>query len=113
MVNKTFTEDLSKAIKNSDLGGSRELTPGSVGRRYEPAGGVENHNKRIHKESKWVDDNKSLPFSFSKPKRAARRKVAKCQNCGHVKSVNINTVGVICSNCKQFAKVEEIDDQET
>jgi len=109
MANNQFVKDLSKGIKQSDLGGSKEISPGSVGRRYEPEAGVKKHNERIHKESKWADDNRNLPFSFSKPKKAQRSKIVKCKNCGAIKSVNKNTVGVICSECKQYSAVEEID----
>ena len=110
MPNKAFIQDVSKGIKNSDLGGSRELTPGAVGRRYEPEVGVQKHNERIHKESKWADDNKNLPFTFSKPKKAQRQKLVKCKNCGALKYVNKTTVGIICNECKEYSGVEEINE---
>ena len=110
MANKAFVKDLSKAIKKSDLGGSQELTPGTTGRRFEPEGGVNSLNKRIHKESKFADDNKNLPFTFSKPKKAQRQIIVECKNCGALKLVNKTTVGVICSECKQYSGVEEINE---
>jgi len=109
MANKELTKAISKGLKKSNLGGSKELSPGT-GRRFEPAGGVNKLNERIHKESKWADDNKNLPFTFSKPRKAQKAKTVKCKNCGAIKSVNKNTVGVICTECKQYSGVEEINE---
>ena len=110
MSNSVLKADVSKALKNSNLGGSRELAPGATPRRYEPASGVKKHNERIHKESKWTDDNKNLPFTFSKPKRGAKGCVKKCAKCGDLKHVNVNTVGIECKICKSYASLEEIDE---
>lgn len=110
MANSELTKAISKGIKNSDLGGSSELTPGTTGRRFEPSEGTANLNRRIHKESKWADDNKNLPFTFSKPTRPQKQKLAKCTNCGDIKWVNKNTVGIVCAACKQYSSVEEIDE---
>lgn len=109
MVNKEFTKDISKVITNSNLGGSKELTPGATPRRYAPAVGIKKHNERIHRESKWVDDNKGLPFSFSKPKKPARGIVVKCLNCSKLTHATINTVGIICTGCNTYSRVEEIE----
>lgn len=110
MVNKEFTKDVAKAIKDSSLGGSKELTPGVTPRRYEPAGGVRQHNERIHRESKWVDANKNLPFSFSKPKKPTRGAIVRCLNCGRLTTASINTVGIICVGCNTYSAVEEVID---
>jgi len=110
MANSELKKAITKHLKKSDLGGSKELSPGTTPRRYAPEGGVNKHNERIHKESKWTDDNKNLPFSFSKPTKSQKSKIARCKNCGTIKSVNKNTVGVICNNCKQYSAVEEIDE---
>ncbi len=105
-MNNEFKRDLSKAIKNSDI--KQELSPGSVGRRYEPKAGVKKHNERIHRESKFADDHKKLPFSFSKPSKPKRSKLIKCCNCGNITSANKDTVGVICCSCNTFSAVEEV-----
>lgn len=110
MANKELTKAVTKHLKNSNLGGSKELSPGATGRRYEPASGIKKHNERIHRESKWMDDNKNLPFTFSKPKKSARGCYKKCSNCGDIKHVNINTVGIECKNCHQYSSLEEIDE---
>ena len=109
-MNNEAIKAISKYVKNSVMDGGRELSPGEKGRRYEPTIGLKKHREHIHKESKLVDDNKNLPFSFSKPKKATRQKVARCQSCGSVKYVSVNTVGVICSQCNQYAAVEELND---
>ena len=110
MANKELTKAIARGVKNSNLGGSKELAPGATGRRFEPNEGVNSLNKRIHKESKWADDNKNLPFTFSKPKKSARGCYKRCSNCGDIKHVNVNTVGSECSECHQYASLEEIDE---
>lgn len=105
-MNNEFTKDISKAIKNAEI--KQRITPGSVGRRYEPECGLKKYREKIHKESKFADDNKNLPFTFSKPNKPKRSKTVKCCNCGNISTANINTVGIICSNCNQFSAVEEV-----
>jgi uncharacterized OB-fold protein len=85
-----------------------ELSPGSVGRRWIPEGGIQNHRDKIHRDSKFADDNKNLPFTFSKPRRTTRSIVVRCKNCGYVTSVSKNTVGMICVQCEKYSNVEEI-----
>jgi len=108
MVNKEFSKDIAKHIKNSDFGGSKELTPGVTPRRYEPSSGIKKHNERIHRESKWTDDNKNLDFTFSKPKKPARGAIVRCLNCGKLSGASVNTVGIICTGCKTYSSVEEV-----
>ena len=103
-----LSKDVKKHISKKSV--STELSPGKTGRRYEPAGGVAAHNKRIHRESAAADKHGNLPFTFGKPKKVARNKVVACKNCGDILSASINTVGVICSNCKQYSSVEEVSD---
>ena len=105
-MNSEFQKDVSKIISKQDIGG--ELTPGSVGRRYDPIGGVKAHNKRIHRESEFTDKHKNMPFTFSKPKAKKKPKVKVCENCGHYVSVTKDTVGIICQFCHTFAKVVEV-----
>jgi len=111
MVNDAFVKDLTKALI-SDTSGKSELTPGSVGRRYEPAGGIKSHNDRIHRESK-ISNNKELPFTFSKPyKPTGRVSIKLCAECGHAASVKESTISMICSSCKQYVKVLTLEDFE-
>lgn len=112
-MNNQFIKDLSKGMSSSNLGGSKELSPGSTPRRYEPASGIKKHNERIHNESRQLDNHGNLPFSFSKPKKNKRTKTAICSNCSSIKYVNINTVGVICKDCGTYAKVVDIDMEES
>jgi hypothetical protein len=108
-MNNEFAKDIAKSVKSADMGSGAELTPGATGRRYEPVGGVAAHNKRIHTDSQYADHHKNLPFSFSKPKKAARGKVYACANCGKIVQATVNTVGIVCRGCNQYSKVEEID----
>lgn len=100
MANKTF----------GDLGVG-ELRPGTTPRRFEPEGGVGKLNRRIHKESKFADEHKNLPFSFRKPyKSKGGPRCFTCDNCGKLINGSSVTVGVICSNCKKFSTVSEVID---
>jgi hypothetical protein len=109
-MNNEFIKDLTKGVINSDVG-KQELTPGVTGRRYDPHGGVAQHNARIQRESKCMDTYGNLPFTFSKPKKDSRSKFVKCTNCGTIKYVNKTTVGIICSSCKVYAAVQEVDNE--
>jgi len=84
------------------------LDPGVTKRRWEPEEGTRKLNERIHRESKSVDDHSNLPFTFSKPKKPKRHNVVECKECGHLASVPINTVGMICAECKQYVTVEGV-----
>ena len=108
-MNNQFKKDLAKEMAKTRVG---ELTPGATPRRYEPSGGVGKHNARIHRESKFADEHKNLPFSFSKPpKRTSRSKYVKCDNCNYITSVSINTVGMVCPECKKYSSVTEVSDE--
>jgi len=85
-----------------------ELKPGATPRRWEPEDGIKKHIEKIHKESKFTDNNKNLPFSFSKPKKLGRRSIFKCAECDYVISASVNAVGLICPECKKFTKIKEV-----
>ena len=96
-------------LKTFDDLGIGELRPGATDRRWEPEEGVSNLNKRIHKESKFADDNKNLPFTFSKPfKSKSRPSIVECNNCGNIIMGTLHTVGIICRKCGKFSKVSEV-----
>ena len=84
------------------------LEPGLTKRRWEPEKGIRKHNERIHRESKLVDAHSNLPFTFSKPKKPKRHNVVECKKCGHLASVPINTIGMICNECKKYVTVEGV-----
>lgn len=108
MVNSEFVKDLTRRITKESL--NQELPPGSTSRRYEPEGGLKRHNERIHRESKYTDDNKNLPFSFRKPlKPKGNSTYVRCDNCGHIISATTATVGIICNECKKFSSVTEVE----
>ena len=107
-MNKQFIKDLQKGVKNAPTI-DQEISPGSVGRRYDPVLGVRKHNERIHRESKYTDDNKKLAFTFGKPpKSRGMSTYVKCNNCGHITSATTVTVGIVCKKCKKFSSVTEV-----
>jgi DNA-directed RNA polymerase subunit RPC12/RpoP len=85
-----------------------ELSPGATERRWEPEGGIEKHRDKIHEESRYADEQKNLPFTFSKPKKGKRRKIIECSNCGKKASVSVNTVGIVCNGCHSYASIKEV-----
>ena len=87
-----------------------ELSPGNTKRRWLPDGGEKKLRDQIHRESKFADDYKNLPFTFSKPRRVGRQCLFRCCECGHVFMAPKNTVMIICSNCKKSSLVELLDD---
>jgi hypothetical protein len=108
-MNEQFERDIAKHIKKTPL--DQELPPGSP-RRYEPKGGVNNHNARIHRESK-VSDSKNLDFTFRKPlKSKGRSAYIECDNCGYTTSATTATAGIICPECHEFSTVTEVVDDE-
>lgn len=108
MVNSEFVKDIAKAVNKEKI--NQILDPGSTPRRYEPVGGIGKHIDKIHKESRYADHYKNLPFTFSKPKKPKGRSVyVSCDNCGHIMTATVVTVGVICPNCKKFSCVSEVD----
>jgi hypothetical protein len=99
---------MGKEFKIDGNLGIGELSAGSTKRRYEPECGINQHNERIHKESSYVDHHRNLPFQFSKPRKAGRRQHMECTECGYTVYVSINTVGIICSECKSYVNVKEV-----
>lgn len=106
-MNDQFKKDVKKTIMQEPV--KQVLDPGSTSRRYEPVGGIKKHNERIHKDSRYTEHYKKLPFSFRKPpKPTGRPDYFICNNCGHVISGTTATVGVICSACGKFSTVTEV-----
>lgn len=103
-----MSDDFTRDFMNKDLG-IGPLSPGTTPRRYEPEGGVKKHNERIHKESRYADEHKNLPFTFSKPWKPKRQKVVKCSGCGSYYRLNINSVGVVCNSCHKYCSVVDVD----
>ncbi len=88
--------------------GVGELSPGTTKRRWDPEGGLKAHNEKIHRESSYMDHHGNLPFAFSKPRKSGRRQYKECDKCGHVVYVSVNTVGIICNECKAYVNVKEV-----
>lgn len=96
-----------KFTVEGDLG-IGELSPGVTKRRWEPEEGVNKLRERIHKESSYTDQHKNLPFTFSKPRRSGRKRYMECDKCGYIIYTSINTVGIICNECKSYVSIKEV-----
>lgn len=107
-MNKQLIKDIKKGIEKTKI--KQVLDPGATPRRYEPASGVQKHNERIHRESRYADEHKKLPFTFRKPQKPMGRSAyVKCDNCGNISGGTTATVGVICKSCGSFSTVTEIE----
>ena len=87
-----------------------ELSPGATSRRWIPEGGERRHNEKIHRESKFADDHKNLPFELSRPPRRGKQEPYVCAVCGYFLYARKNTVMVACPDCKKATKVVKIDE---
>ena len=111
MVNSEFIKDVKKGIEKTKV--NQVLEPGTTPRRYEPEGGVAKHNQRIHKESRYADEYKNLPFKFRKPpKPMGRTTYMICDNCGKPYRGNTATYGIICNNCHKFSTVSQVTEEQ-
>ncbi len=69
--------------------------------------GTRKYNERIHKESRYADTHKNLPFEFTKPQKNKPSNVlVVCEECGKDLHVTQDTVVVICGHCKHFNKTK-------
>jgi rubrerythrin len=85
-----------------------ELSPGSTKRRWVPEGGEKKLREKIHRESKFADDYKKLPFTFSKPPRNKKHRWFECTACGRILEAPINTIMCVCPICKKVTEVKGI-----
>ena len=107
-MNNQLLKDIVKGIKQEPI--NQTLPAGSTPRRYEPEVGVRRHNERIHRESKYADEFKNLPFKFSKPpKPRGTSTYIVCDSCGYITNGTSVTVGIICPECKKFSTVSEVE----
>jgi len=88
-----------------------ELSPGSTDRRWIPEGGLRKHREKIHRESKFADDHKNLPFKFSKPQKGKKHELFRCMECGNVIYAPVNTIMAVCRKCNRAVKTERISDE--
>ena len=86
-----------------------ELSPGSVSRRWLPKGGERAYRDKVHREGKFADEHKNLPFELSKPSRRVGHGWFACAECGRVLLASKNTVMCVCLDCKKLTKVEVLD----
>lgn len=71
--------------------------------------GGKKYKEMIASDSKRTDKFANLPFKFRKPPKRteARREIyCVCPNCGSVKSVNKNTIGMTCL-CGLYIRVAD------
>lgn len=87
-----------------------ELGPGTTDRRWIPEGGLQRHRERIHRESKFADDHKNLPFNFSKPPKSRGQAWFRCVECNREFSAPKNTIMCICPQCKKTTRAERLDE---
>jgi hypothetical protein len=68
--------------------------------------GSRKYRERIHRESKYADSHKNLPYKFSKPAKNKPNNVhVECKKCDRIIDVTEDTIVVICSQCKSIIKI--------
>jgi hypothetical protein len=69
--------------------------------------GTKEYRKKIHKDSKFADDYKNLPYKFSKPKKDKARNICfTCVECGNEMFITEDTLLVICSICNKVNRTK-------
>jgi len=59
--------------------------------------GSKAYREQIHRDSKFADDHKNLPYTFSKPKKYKNPTgVEDCPSCGNASPIWPNTIMVAC-----------------
>ncbi len=67
------------------------------------------HKEKIHRDSKFADNNKDLPFTFSKSKKSKpNRDVYQCSKCERVIPMDASRTHAIVCRCNNFIVVEEV-----
>lgn len=66
------------------------------------------HREKIHKESKFADDNKNLPFTFSKPKKPKpNRDAYQCSECSRIIPMDAPRTHAIACRCGNFMVIDK------
>jgi rubrerythrin len=69
--------------------------------------GTKKYRERIHKESKFADTYKNLPYTFSKPKKSKPyNTLFVCPQCGEELFITEDTICIICSHCKTMSRTK-------
>jgi len=72
--------------------------------------GDRKYRERIHRDSKYADSNKNLPYSFSKPKKDKPCRVPfTCVHCGRESAHTEETIAVICGGCNHLTVVRTVE----
>jgi len=68
--------------------------------------GSRKYRERIHRESRYADTYKNLPYTFSKPvKEKSHNVCVECSECGKSLFITEDTVIVICGSCKHLTRI--------
>lgn len=66
------------------------------------------HKEKIHRESKFADDHKNLPFTFSKPKKSKpNRDVYQCGKCDRIIRMDASRTHAIACRCGNFMVIDK------
>lgn len=69
--------------------------------------GPKKYKERIHRDSKFADGHKNLPFKFSKPKKSKPTNVRiECSKCGRDLFVTDESILVVCGSCKELTRIK-------
>lgn len=69
--------------------------------------GTKAYREKIHKDSKFIDDHKNLPFTFSKPKKSKASNILFiCPGCEKELFITEDTLMIICEHCKTLSRTK-------
>lgn len=69
--------------------------------------GKKKYREWIHEDTKRIDNNSNLPFTFSKPTKSKPSNVyLKCSSCDKDIYVTIDAIVTICGSCGNLNRVK-------
>ena len=100
---------------HSDIGTSAENSPNREAPNKHSMGGKK-YKEMIAKDTKRIDAQGRMPFTFSKPPKTTRHRediYFVCDGCSHITFVSKYRVGQVCKGCKEYVSVNKSNTFET
>lgn len=100
---------------HSKIGTSAENSPNREAPNKHIKGGKK-YKEMIAKDTKRIDSQGRMPFTFSKPAKSTRYRediYHICDSCHHVSFVSKHRAGQVCKGCKGYTSVNKSNTYET
>lgn len=99
--------DIKLGNWHSDIGTSAENSPNREAPNKHSMG-TKKYKEMIAKDTKRIDAQGRMPFTFSKPPKTTRYRediYHLCDKCQHISFVSKHRVGQACKGCKEWTSV--------